>query len=48
MHFEDLEKNGSEAACKAEGCYMQKGKDYDVQDGDVIFFKFNVTTSKKK
>lgn len=48
MHFEDLkEANGSEAACRAAGKYMQKGKDYVVEDGDVIFFKFNVTAKKK-
>lgn len=27
---------------------MQKGKDYEVHDGDVMFFKFNVTTKAKK
>ena len=39
---------GSENEVKAEGLYMQKGKDYEVCDGDVIFFKFNVTTKAKK
>ena len=49
MRFEDLkEANGSEAAVKAAGKYLQKGKDYVVEDGDVIFFKFNVTNSTKK
>lgn len=48
MHFEDLrEAGGSEAAVKAAGKYLQKGKDYTVEDGDVIFFKFNVTAKKK-
>ncbi len=49
MHFDDLkEADGSEVAVKAAGKYLQKGKEYVVEDGDVIFFKFNVTASKKK
>lgn len=46
--YEDLDRLGSENEVKAEGLYMQKGKDYEVLDGDVIFFKFNVTTKAKK
>ncbi|KAJ1678898.1 Obg-like ATPase [Spiromyces aspiralis] len=48
MTYPDLHELGSEAAVKAAGKYKQKGKDYVVQDGDVIFFKFNVTADKKK
>ena len=49
MRFDDLkEADGSEAAVKAAGKYLQKGKDYVVEDGDVIFFKFNVTGAAKK
>ena len=49
MHYDDLkEAGGSEAACRAAGKYMQKGREYVVEDGDVIFFKFNVTAPKKK
>ena len=33
--------------CKAKGKYKQEGKTYVVNDGDVIFFKFNVTAKKK-
>lgn len=33
---------------QAAGKYKQEGKNYVVQDGDIIFFKFNVTTSGKK
>jgi len=33
---------------KAAGKYRQEGKTYVVQDGDIIFFQFNVTTAKKK
>ena len=40
--FEDLVKYGSEAEIKAAGRYRIEGKEYIVQDGDVLFFKFNV------
>ena len=39
--FEDLKELGSEEAVKKAGKYHQKGKTYVVQDGDIIFFKFN-------
>lgn len=39
---EDLRTLKSEAAIKSAGKYRQEGKEYVVQDGDVIFFKFNV------
>ncbi|KAG0057608.1 hypothetical protein BGZ83_006981 [Gryganskiella cystojenkinii] len=48
MRFDDLKELGSEAAVKAAGKYMQKGRDYIVQDGDIIHFKFNVTAQPKK
>lgn len=48
MSFTDLEEHGSELAVKAEGKYMQKGKSYVVEDGDIILFKFNVSGGKKK
>lgn len=40
--IEDLRKYGSEQKIKEAGKYRQEGKDYIVQDGDVLFFKFNV------
>lgn len=40
--IEDLRKYGSEQNIKEAGKYRQEGKDYVVQDGDVLFFKFNV------
>jgi len=43
MAYDDLKEEGSELAVKAAGLYMQKGKDYEVLDGDIIYFKFNVT-----
>ncbi|KAF0992206.1 hypothetical protein HZS_6295 [Henneguya salminicola] len=48
MKFEDFKELGSEAAAKAAGKYRQEGKQYIVQDGDIIFFKFNVTQQSKK
>jgi len=41
MNFNDFKEEGSEAATKAAGKYRQKGKEYTVEDGDIIFFKFN-------
>lgn len=41
MKFEDFKENGSEAAVKAAGKYRQQGKQYVVEDGDIILFKFN-------
>ena len=40
---DDLREYGSEAEIKSHGKYRQEGKEYVVQDGDVMFFKFNVT-----
>jgi len=40
MSFQDLKELGSEAEVKAAGKYRMEGKNYEVQDGDVIFFKF--------
>lgn len=39
----DLRQYGTEAKIKEAGKYRQEGKDYVVQDGDVLFFKFNIT-----
>ncbi len=38
----DLEEYGSEAAMKAAGKLRLEGKEYGVQDGDVMHFRFNV------
>lgn len=48
MKFSDLKEAGNEVAVKSAGKYSQKGKEYVVEDGDIIFFKFNVTTAPKK
>jgi GTP-binding protein YchF len=40
--FDDLKKLGSEKAVKAAGKIRIEGKNYVVQDGDIINFRFNV------
>lgn len=41
-HFDDLQLHGSFAECKKRGIYRTEGRDYVVQDGDVILFRFSV------
>jgi GTP-binding protein YchF len=40
--YNDYIQYGSEAACRAAGLMKIEGKDYVVQDGDVVHFLFNV------
>jgi GTP-binding protein YchF len=42
MHYDDVIKYGSEHAVKEQGLIRLEGKDYEVKDGDVIYFRFNV------
>lgn len=42
MTYEDLIRLGSQAAVKEKGLYRLEGKEYIVQDGDVVYFRFNV------
>ena len=42
VSFDDLMKYGSMAAVKENGLARQEGKDYVMQDGDIVLFKFNV------
>jgi len=42
MHFGDLISLGSEQKVKEAGKLSLKGKDYQVQDGDILHFLFNV------
>ncbi|WZN62148.1 ribosome-binding ATPase YchF [Chloropicon roscoffensis] len=46
MKFDELKEAGTESAVKAAGKYRQEGKNYVVEDGDIIFFKFNVGKGK--
>mgnify|MGYP001270170377 CR=1 FL=1 len=42
IKYEDYIALGSEAACKEAGKMSVEGKDYVVQDGDIMHFRFNV------
>ncbi|MCX7770544.1 MAG: redox-regulated ATPase YchF [Proteobacteria bacterium] len=42
IHYEDLIKAGSELKARELGLYHLEGKDYIVEDGDIIYFRFNV------
>lgn len=42
VHFADFQAAGSMAKVKEQGHFHLEGKDYVVQDGDVILFRFNV------
>ena len=42
IFFDDLKELGSEKVVKAAGKIRLEGKDYIVQDGDIINFRFNV------
>jgi len=39
--FEDYVRLGGEQGCKAAGVERVEGKDYEMQDGDVVHFLFN-------
>lgn len=40
--YDDLIKLGSETAVKEKGLMRLEGKDYVMQDGDIVVFRFNV------
>ena len=42
IHWRDLVELGSEARCREAGKLRVEGKDYVIQDGDVVHFRFNV------
>lgn len=42
VSYDDLVEHGSMRAVKEKGLFRLEGKDYIVQDGDVISFRFNV------
>ncbi len=42
IRWDELLRFGSEAAAKSKGAMRVEGKDYVVQDGDVVHFLFNV------
>ena len=42
ISFDDLMKCGSMAAAKEKGLVRLEGKEYIMQDGDIVLFRFNV------
>ena len=42
IKYDDYIALGSETACKEAGKMNVEGKDYIVQDGDIMHFRFNV------
>ena len=42
IKYTDFVKYGSEAACRDAGKLAVQGKDYVVEDGDIMHFRFNV------
>ena len=42
VSFDDLVKCGSMNAAKEKGLMRSEGKDYIMQDGDIVLFRFNV------
>jgi GTP-binding protein YchF len=42
MGYDDLEKSGSEKAVREAGKMRLEGKEYEMQDGDICHFRFNV------
>ena len=42
ISYEDYDQTGSEKAAREAGKLRAEGKDYVVQDGDVMLFRFNV------
>ena len=42
ISYDDLIANGSMAAAREKGLVRSEGKEYVMQDGDVVLFKFNV------
>ena len=42
IKYDDYIALGSEAACREAGKINVEGKDYIVQDGDIMHFRFNV------
>ena len=42
VSYDDLVKEGSMVAAKEKGLVRSEGKEYIMQDGDIVLFKFNV------
>ena len=42
VSYDDLMREGTMVAAKEKGLVRQEGKEYIMQDGDIVLFKFNV------
>lgn len=42
MKYDDLIQYGTQQAVKEKGLYRLEGKEYIIQDGDVVYFRFSV------
>ena len=42
VSYDDLMREGSMVAAKEKGLVRSEGKEYVMQDGDIVLFKFNV------
>ena len=42
MKYNDFMELGTEQACKAAGKFYIEGKNYIVDDGDILHIRFNV------
>jgi ribosome-binding ATPase YchF (GTP1/OBG family) len=42
MKYDDFVRLGSENACKQAGKFAVEGKNYIVQDGDILHIRFNI------
>ena len=42
MKYDDLDRLGTESAVKESGLLRVEGREYVVQDGDIVFVRFNV------
>lgn len=42
VHFEEFQQAGSWSQARDQGLLRAEGRDYVVQDGDIIYFRFNV------
>ena len=41
-HYDDLINLGNHRAVQEKGLVALEGKDYEIQEGDVVYFRFNV------
>ena len=42
VSFDDLVREGSMVAAREKGLVRSEGKEYIMQDGDIVLFRFNV------